>query len=51
MSENTGLHTLNLAELRDLAVKSPEYSEVDLAIAWQLYDRLIEGSLFDELKG
>lgn len=38
------LHTLSIVELRELAMRDcSQYSDDDLAIAWELFDRLVEG--------
>lgn len=44
MTTLTSLHTLTLEQLRELAMRDcSTYSSDDLAIAWELFDRLIEG--------
>jgi hypothetical protein len=43
------LHTYTLVELRELAMRDcSQYSADDLAIAWELFDRLVEGGRIAE---
>jgi hypothetical protein len=42
------LHFKTFAQLKALALQNEkEYTNVDLAIAWELYDRLVSDSLGD----